>query len=330
MKISVCIPVFNVAEYLPECFDSVRNTLGLYNGDVKYEILIVDDASTDESFAICSDFVRITPNAMLVRHEKNKGLAEVRNTLLSIATGDYIAWVDSDDYVTEDWFAKIADTCEKYSPDVFAFELTRFSSRFSKESHFGHYSFGLCKGSLCKIDACEYALKVLMGLSILDYSPTRVVKRKLHVGISYRAPRGIYEDTVFACDFLPRVKCVYYYAGSLYMYRQRHDSLMHIRGIDGWIKEIEYQLEHTVDKMPEPYQSAAKIHVMSSMRRVMVASAKEPDNVFYKDKVKQYRTYYRMNLFFVIKNRHVPFSRKIADILSAFSFSDFILKNKKN
>ena len=87
--VSIIIPVYNVADYIAECLQSVKNFADT-------EIIIVDDASTDNSIAIAK---QILPHATYLTHATNKGLSEARNTGIRVATGDYIQFLDSDDWL---------------------------------------------------------------------------------------------------------------------------------------------------------------------------------------------------------------------------------------
>ncbi len=329
MKISICIPVYNVQDFLVECLESVVLSIRQCARDSQYELIMVDDASTDGSFSICQMYAEKIPQVILHRHEYNKGLAEARNTLLSLASGDYIAWVDSDDTVSPDWLPTILRNIDISHPDVFAFELTEFGINAPKKaSRFGVNSFRLKPEEEKDIESLDYALKVLQGLTILDYSCTRVVKRALHEGLTYRAPRRIFEDTVFAFDFLERVRSVRYCARSLYNYRQRQASIMHCRNIDDYIKEIDYLLKMTAD-MRLPYKNAAYVHIMSDMRRVIVAAGKNPNNKDYQAAAVQYQRFFRQHLSISWLDSRIPLKRKLADMLTSLPFSKNLLALKK-
>ena len=94
-KISVIIPIYNVEEYLDKCLNSVRNqTLK----DI--EIICVDDCSPDDSYLIVERHAAEDSRISLIRHEKNLGLGGARNTAIRASKADYIASVDSDDYMS--------------------------------------------------------------------------------------------------------------------------------------------------------------------------------------------------------------------------------------
>lgn len=112
--VSVIVPVYNVEEYLVKSVDSILNQT--YEN---LEIILVDDGSTDMSGAMCDSF-KEQDGRIKVIHKKNGGLSDARNAGLEIATGDYIGYVDSDDWAEPDMFELMVTNCEKYGADVAA------------------------------------------------------------------------------------------------------------------------------------------------------------------------------------------------------------------
>ena len=98
-RLSVIIPVYNTAKYLSRCLDSVINQI--YRN---IEIIIVNDGSSDESEKIINNYLVTNPRIKYVRHSKNMGLFQARLSGSRVATGDYIAFLDSDDYVLRDYY----------------------------------------------------------------------------------------------------------------------------------------------------------------------------------------------------------------------------------
>lgn len=326
MKISILIPVYNVAPYVQECLESVDASISMYEGGVDHEIVIVNDVSTDGSDRICADYVASHAKARMVCHDVNKGLAEARNTLLANATGDYIAWVDSDDKVAPDWFAHIADAVEEFEPDVFAFELETFPVRDHVVMRCGEKGLGLRPGEERLVDGRKYALQVLHAIKMFGFSHVRVAKRALHDGLTYRAPRGLYEDTLFGQEFLPRVRTVRYYAGALYLYRQRENSLMRSRKVEDVVREIAYQLDN-LKAMVEPYRSAVNCRILANMRQVMVAAAKNQQDRRLAELAAEYRKYFRKSIVReVLCDGMIPLRRKLIDVGCCFKAFNYVLK----
>ena len=94
MKFSVLIPVYNTEKYLEECLQSILNQT--YQD---FEIIIVDDGSSDSSGAICDNFQKAYPEKIIVIHKENQGLISARRVGIANASGDYCIFVDSDDYI---------------------------------------------------------------------------------------------------------------------------------------------------------------------------------------------------------------------------------------
>lgn len=106
--ISVIVPVYNVEKYLPRCVDSI---LGQTYANL--EIILVDDGSPDSSGAICDEYAAKDRRIKII-HKKNGGLSDARNVAIDIAKGEYITFVDSDDYVASDYVETLYRLIEKY------------------------------------------------------------------------------------------------------------------------------------------------------------------------------------------------------------------------
>ncbi|HAQ0795523.1 TPA: glycosyltransferase, partial [Enterococcus faecium] len=98
-RISIIVPVYNVEKYLKKCVDSI---LGQTFTD--FELLLIDDGSTDNSGSICDELAK-TDNRIKVIHKENGGLSDARNIGIEVAKGDFIGFIDSDDYIDEDMYA---------------------------------------------------------------------------------------------------------------------------------------------------------------------------------------------------------------------------------
>lgn len=111
-KVSVIVPVYNVEKYLDRCMQSILNqTLK------EIEIILVNDESPDNCPALCNAYAR-KDNRVKVIHKKNGGLGFARNSGMEVATGEYIAFVDSDDFVDVDMMKRLYDECKKHLLDV--------------------------------------------------------------------------------------------------------------------------------------------------------------------------------------------------------------------
>ncbi len=110
--ISIIIPVYNVERYLRECIDSI-----IAQTYKNLEIILVDDGSSDKSGEICDEYSK-KDSRIKVIHKKNGGLSDARNVALDIAKGDYIGFIDSDDYIEKDMFQILYNLAEEYNAEI--------------------------------------------------------------------------------------------------------------------------------------------------------------------------------------------------------------------
>ncbi len=122
VKLSIIVPVYNVAPYLQKCVESL-----IRQDYDDYEIILVDDGSSDESGMICDKYVRAFEEGDLRKeikciHQSNAGLGAARNAGLMIACGEYVCFVDSDDYWEPNVLGKLIEQCERENLDVLRFD----------------------------------------------------------------------------------------------------------------------------------------------------------------------------------------------------------------
>lgn len=113
IDISIVVPVYNVEKYLHKCIDSLLNQTFK-----NIEIILVEDCSTDKSKIICREYASRFRNISLVCHSENKGLAQARNTGMMIAKGEFIAFVDSDDWVATNMYKLMYEKIIKDKLDI--------------------------------------------------------------------------------------------------------------------------------------------------------------------------------------------------------------------
>ena len=127
-KVSIIVPVYNVEKYLDRCMDS------LINQTLKdIEIILVDDGSPDNCSQMCDDYAKKDSRVKVV-HKQNAGLGYARNSGLDLATGEYVAFVDSDDYVALNTYEYCYNLATKEKLDVVRFDMDRFTNIYSISS----------------------------------------------------------------------------------------------------------------------------------------------------------------------------------------------------
>ena len=100
-KLSVVLPVYNVESYVSKCIDSILNQTFK-----DFELIIIDDGSTDSSSAICEHYKNIDSRIQLIK-QKNQGLSAARNHGIQLAQGEFISFIDSDDWIDSTMYADL-------------------------------------------------------------------------------------------------------------------------------------------------------------------------------------------------------------------------------
>lgn len=127
MMINIIIPVYNIELYISKCIESIVNC----NLD-NIEILLVDDGSTDKSAEICDEYARKDPRIRVI-HKPNGGLVSARKAGVKAATGEYVTFVDGDDWVDIDWYTNQIEILERQHPDIIAFGCVEEYGTYTKQ-----------------------------------------------------------------------------------------------------------------------------------------------------------------------------------------------------
>ena len=152
MFFSVVVPVYNVEKYLAECVDSVlRQTFA------DFELILVDDGSKDASGALCDEYAAKDSRVKVI-HKENGGLSDARNVGTAAAVGDYVVYIDSDDYVADsDFLEKIYEKA-KNGTDIICYKFKKF---YEDSKTFGECDFAFPDLSECETfaDRIRYLVK---------------------------------------------------------------------------------------------------------------------------------------------------------------------------
>lgn len=184
--ISVVIPVYNSSQHLTNCLNSVVN-----QSYKRLEIIIVDDGSTDLSGAICDEFAE-KDNRITVIHQANAGAAAARNAGLDIATGDYIGFVDSDDYLDNDMYESLLKELIVYQADAARCGIVRELPDGTTED------WGTGNHELYVVEGVQLLRDVGEAFGILPVSPcNKLFKKECIGGIRFDTRYRFAEDTLF-------------------------------------------------------------------------------------------------------------------------------------
>ena len=192
-KVSVIVPVYNVEKYLARCLDSLcRQSLR----DI--EIVLVDDASTDRSGEICEAYAGKDSRFSVIHHPENKGVSAVRNTGIANASGNYLMFVDSDDYVHEDFCRLPYECAVRYHADLVMFGYIVIPLQGSKTT-----INTVSSGFRTRDEAIELSFR---GYGMVPVN--KLYSKSLFNGILY--PEGIiYEDTATSYKLIWKAACIY-------------------------------------------------------------------------------------------------------------------------
>lgn len=175
MRLSIVIPVFGVEDYIARCLDSVFR-INLLESD--YEVICVDDCSTDSSASIIDDYKNRHSNLIMLRHERNKRQGGARNTGLSFAKGDYLIFVDADDIIPEYDVSGVLDYMVDNDLELFlgAAEIHKRNGKVIRWGNSPLEESRIMKGP--EIFVQEYIHRIAFGVVWMGIYKTDFVKRE--------------------------------------------------------------------------------------------------------------------------------------------------------
>lgn len=208
--ISIIVPVYKVEEYLHRCINSI-----LEQTFVDFELILIDDGSPDNSGKIC-DLYASNDNRIKVIHKNNGGLADARNAGLDIAIGDYIGFVDSDDFIDLDMYEKLYKACIKSGSKI---------SMCGRYDVFGNNKKPMFSFEGYRIWNSKEAIENLLTWNNIDSSACdKLFERSLFNNI--RFPKGKYNEDIFIMmEILCNSKKIVHIGEAKYYYYHRQDSI---------------------------------------------------------------------------------------------------------
>ena len=238
--ISVIVPIYNVEKYLRRCLDSICNQV--YSN---LEIVLVDDGSTDSSGKIADEYARRDIRVHVI-HKQNGGLSDARNVGLSYCHGKYIVFVDSDDYVTEDYVMVLYDLLKHNHADISAVSLTHKEEELSK----------INDSTTTKIYNTKEALQDLLYQRISTSANAKMYRAELFSDIRY--PKGrLYEDVIATYQIFEKATKVVWCDIKKYWYYVRTDSI--VRSAFN-VKKMDYvyNCEEVLEEVKKKYPALSK------------------------------------------------------------------------
>lgn len=209
---SIIVPVYNTGKYINKCLKSIQDAM-----DEDCEVIIVNDGSTDNSEEIIKEYLSNLPEKykdnFVYTKKDNKGLADTKNVGIEMSRGDFISVVDSDDYISDDFYT----IARKYinEADIIVYDLYII---FEKDSTWNYTS------RACRDDRKDKLVAFLNG-AMSGSSCNKIIKKNLYK--DYKFPVGKeYEDTAVTPFILTDAKNIKYVPYPMYYYLQREKSIV--------------------------------------------------------------------------------------------------------
>ena len=200
MKLSIIVPVYNVLPYIRQCLDSL-----LGQTMENYEIILIDDGSTDGTAQVLADYAARFPEKIVLRRVENGGQGRARNIAIDMAKGEYLGFIDSDDWIDPTMYEKLCKRAEDTGADVV-----------------------VCDWLIKHSDGRDQVFPARVQdhwLAAAGSACNKIFRRSL-IGDT-RFPAGLwYEDFYFSAMMLLKARGIEYRAEPLYMYRQSQSSTM--------------------------------------------------------------------------------------------------------
>ena len=329
--ISIVIPVFNVAKFLPYCIESI-----LKQTYQDFELILVDDGSNDGSGDICDTYA-LQDRRIIVEHCCNKGVAIARNTGTLKASGEYICYIDADDWIAEDYLSVLYECAQKNNLDIVQVGF-----------YYAYDSFLMTEKVLQEIESYDTfeAMRFLLQQRKIKNFPwgklirTGIAKRHLFPDIKN------YEDSYWFYRILNEVKLYVIINKPLYFYRQRTNSLTSklntsaLLLLKGAEERIEFMRNNYKHLIPLAFKEYFKLLISLYCAAIESDKSVKQDFYLYKNQAlskyaSDLKLLCRSNpyLFFKIQllihcNWGLLFIIKLESVLSRFRKSNFKYINK--
>ena len=261
MKVSVIVPAYNVQKYIRKCLDSLVNQT-LKN----YEVIIVNDGSTDTTQAIINEYVSKYP-CLKTYEKENGGMSSARNYALKYATGEYIAFVDSDDYVELNFLEEMYNKAKKDDSDVVICDYYALNEEVKR--------YTTCHMNYSNSKKIEYLLSPPMVWS-------KLIKKDIMDKV--RFTEGIfYEDLDICMRLYPYVKRVSFVDKPLYNYYLQHSgSVMTQKAFNNHLLDIFSVLDNCKNLLiKKNYSEIEYIYIVHLLRTATLRFLDYPNTKEY-------------------------------------------------
>lgn len=213
-EISIIVPVYNVEKYLSQCIESI-----IKQSFTDFELLLIDDGSTDNSGIICDEYEK-KDNRIHAFHKKNEGLSDTRNFGLDRITGKYVMFIDSDDFINERCLCTLLNILRMNNADVSICDIQQTNENGSYEKE----SFAPIIETWTQDDFWKHWENAKSGYCVV--SCNKLYCREVFENVRFPSQK-IHEDVWVLHEWVNICKRIVFTNEKLYYYRQRNGSIMH-------------------------------------------------------------------------------------------------------
>lgn len=225
MKFSIVIPVYNVEKYIAKCLDSIKNQT--YDN---YEVIIVNDGTKDNSVSVINKY--LSDSRFTLYNKENGGLSDARNYGVKYVKGDYIIFVDSDDYIDENLLSKLNDILKEKEYDIIKYKINIVDDNSN-----------LIRKELSNLQSGEINLTEILTFEYSEPAWTYAYNKNFFIKNKFMYPKGrIHEDFGLTPYILVKTSSIYYMDYYGYNYVQRENSI--VNGGAKNLKRCEDMLYH--------------------------------------------------------------------------------------
>lgn len=273
MTFSVIIPAYNCAGTLESTVRSIQLS-GLYD----YEIILVDDGSTDGTAALCDELSGKFAEIRCV-HQQNAGVSAARNRGIAEAQGEYLWFVDADDTVDAGTLSGAADTIARQQPDMLLFGMS-FDYYYRGKLYRRDELIPPCVGSLSP-EQLKEKFQEFYICNALTTACNKFIYRDVLIqsGVRFHEDMILMEDFMFVLELLPYCKNIYSLPEAIYHYRQAEDEkgayrrLRRIPDLAGYMQPITEKIQRL--QIPDAELITEKIYVNSLCQSMAYAPVKQ-------------------------------------------------------
>jgi glycosyltransferase involved in cell wall biosynthesis len=209
MRFSIIIPIYNTAKYLPECLRSIE-----IQEYIDYELILVDDGSTDDSYNICFTYAKRHDNVILI-HKDNSGVSESRNVGFFHSHGDYILFIDSDDFIDKNLLNRCNKIIDQWNLDLLVFGVNCISEKYGTiHKIYNIEKFYTIEEYLELV--CRLNVNLLIGSPVNKIYKAQIIR---NYNINFEVGENFAEDFVFNLNYLKYTSRIYIIEDLLYIYR---------------------------------------------------------------------------------------------------------------